>query len=142
MAYCTLADLIAQFGGPMLREATDRGELATGTIDPAAIARAIASADALIDGYLKARYVLPLVATPALVNELSMTIALYKAHPNVVSEHVRRNFEDAVKMLVQISAGTIRLDVAGVEPEASSNSGARITERDRPMTPENLKGYY
>lgn len=142
MPYSTLADLIAQYGEPMLREATDRGEVATGEIDAAAIDRAIASADALIDGYLKVRYALPLVATPAIVQELSMTIALYKAHPNVASEKVRKDFEDAMKMLDKISAGTIRLDVAGVEPEASGSSGARITDRERPMTATNLKSYY
>lgn len=142
MAYCTLADMLAQFGEPMLREATDRGEVATGEVDAAAIARAIGSADALIDGHLKARYALPLAATPALVNELSMTVALYKAHPNVASDKVRKDYEDALKTLGQISSGTIRLDVAGVEPEAANTSGARITDRQRPMTPDNLKGYY
>ena len=141
MGYCTLADLIAQYGEPMLIEATDRGTEATGTVDETAIARAIASADALIDGALKVRYALPLASTPALVNDLSMTIALYRAHANVASEKVRKDYEDAMRTLSQISAGAVRLDIAGVEPASSGSSGARITDRDRPMTPENMKGW-
>lgn len=141
MPYCTLEQLVAQFGELILVEATDRAEVATGAIDATAIERAIASADALVDGYLKVRYALPLEATPALVNELSMTVALYKAHPNVASEKIRRDYEDALKTLMQISRGDIRLDVAGVEPASSGSSGARITDRDRPFTPENLKGF-
>lgn len=141
MAYSTLADLTAQYGEPMLREATDRGEVATGEIDAAAIASAIASADALIDGSLKVRYALPLTATPALVRELSMTIALYKAHANVAAEKVRQDYQDALKLLTQISAGTVRLDIAGAEPASSGTSGARITDRQRPMTEHNLKGW-
>lgn len=141
MAYCTLADLIAQYGTPMLIEATDRGAVATGAVDETAIARAIQSADALIDGALKVRYALPLATTPALINDLSMTIALYRAHANVASDKVRKDYEDALKTLAQISAGTMRLDVAGIEPAASGSAGARITDRDRPMTPENMKGW-
>lgn len=143
MSYCTLADLVSQFGTPMLVEATDRAEVATGEIDEAAIARAIASADALIDGYLKGRYKLPIAdPVPPLLTELSMTVALYKAHPNVASEHVRENYEDALKMLGQISKGDVRLDADGVEPEASNSQGARITETERPMTVAKLKGFY
>jgi phage gp36-like protein len=142
VSYCTLADMISQFGTPMLVEATDRGETATGEIDEAAIARAIASADALIDGYLAGRYALPLVVTPAIVQELSMTIALYKAHPNVASEKVRKDYEDALKTLAQIASGVIRLSVEGIEPEGSNSQGARITETERPMTVKKLKGFY
>lgn len=141
MPYATLADLVAQYGERVLRDATDRAEASTGTIDADAVARAIASADALIDGYLKARYALPLVTTPALVNELSMTIALYKLHPEVTAEKVRRDYEDALKLLDRIAAGTIRLDVAGAEPQASGTGGARITDREPQLTQEKLRGW-
>jgi phage gp36-like protein len=142
MAYCTLAQMLVQYGEPMLRDATDRADAATGDVDEAAVERAIASADALIDGYLKVRYALPLGDTPALVNELSMTIALYKAHPRVADEKVQRDYDNALKLLTQISKGDIKLDAAGAEPASAGTSGVRITpDREPHFTSDKLKGY-
>lgn len=141
MAYCTLDQLIAQYGEPLLREATDRGDVATGEIDAVAVARAIASADALIDGYLKVRYALPLVSTPALVTEWSMVIALYKLHPAVAAEKVRQDYQDTMKMLAQVSAGTLKLDVAGIEPTSSGSGEVRTNDPDRRLSADDLTSY-
>ena len=141
MAYCTLDQLIAQYGEALLAESTDRGDVSTGEIDETAVQAAIDSADALIDGYLKLRYALPLATLPALVNELALPIALYKLHAAVASQKVRQDYDDALKLLAQINAGTVRLDVAGAEPAASGASGVRVTDRERPFTADSLKGY-
>ncbi len=141
-AYCTLQDLIDRYGEPLLREVTDRGDVSADEIDPVAIDRAIADAGALIDGYLKPRYALPLNPVPPLVKRLSLTIALYEAHASVANEKVRRDYDDALKLLTQISSGAVKLDANGTEPASSGSQGARITDRERPFTPENLKGYF
>lgn len=142
MSYCTLDDMLAQYGEPLLREATDRGEVATGVVDPAAVAAAIDSGDALIDGYLAVRYALPLATTPLLVKTLSMTVALYKVHAGVASQKVTQDYQDALRQLQQIAQGLMRLDVAGAEPAGSGGAGVKFTDRCRPFTPENLKGYF
>ena len=46
-----------------------------------------------------------------------------------------------MKSLREIAAGVIRLDVAGVEPAASGASGVKVTDRERDLTPENMRGY-
>ncbi|MPZ57614.1 MAG: DUF1320 domain-containing protein [Rhizobiales bacterium] len=141
MPYATLEQLTDRFGESMLIELTDRAEPPAGAIDQDVIDRALADADALIDGYLKGRYLLPLSATPPLVTDLALAIAGYKLHRNVASEKIRKDYEDALKTLRDIAAGTVRLDLAGAEPEASGASGVQFSDRERDMTPDNLKGF-
>lgn len=141
MSYCTKAELETRFGTAMLVDATDRGAEATGAIDPNAVARAIKDADALIDGYLAARYQLPLASTPDLVNTLSLTIAIYKLHPAVADEKLRKDYEDALKTLQHISRGDIRLDLAGSEPATADHGDVRTNEPERPLSAATMKGY-
>src|SRR5690606_6605607 len=51
------------FRRPLLVALTDRAEVATGEIDQDVVDRALADTDAMIDGYIAARYALPLAAT-------------------------------------------------------------------------------
>jgi len=142
MAYCTQADMVTQYGEVLLRDATDRGDIASGSIDAAAVSRAIASADALIDAALAVRYSLPLAVTPALVNELSMTIALYKLHSSVAPEKVRKDYEDALAQLKQIAAGTLKVaDSTGEEIAGDDDEGVVTNEPERLLTAESMKGY-
>jgi len=141
MTYASQADLVDRFGAPMLVDLTDRAEVATGAIDAAVIARALADADAAIDGYLKGRYALPLPTTPPLLRDIAIAIAGYKLHRDAVSEKIRQDYVDAEKKLLLIAGGSIRLDIAGVEPESSGSTGVRFTDRERPLTADSLKGY-
>jgi phage gp36-like protein len=141
MPYCTLAQLIDRFGEPTLIAATDRGALATGVVDSAAVERAIADADAYIDGFLSARYAMPLASVPSQVNELSLTVSIYKLHPNVAGEKITADYKDAQKLLGQISSGIFRLSIAGIEPATSGNSDVRTNEPDRTFTAQTLRGY-
>ena len=141
MPYASQAQLEDRYGTSMLIELTDRASPPADAIDVDVIDRALADADALIDGFLKGRYLLPLSSTPPLVVDLALAIAVYKLHRNVASDKVRRDYEDAMKVLRDIAAGTVRLDVDGAEPTASGASGVKTNDRDRPLTPDNLKGF-
>jgi phage gp36-like protein len=141
MSYATQAELVERYGDPMLIQLSDRADPPANVIDAGVVARALADADAAIDGYLAGRYALPLSATPDLVRDLALAIAVYKLHRDTASDKIRKDYEDALATLRQISAGVIRLNVAGVEPASSGASGVRITDRERPLTPENLKGF-
>ncbi|WP_316171043.1 DUF1320 domain-containing protein [Bradyrhizobium sp. SZCCHNRI1058] len=141
MSYAAQSDLVARYGTPMLIDLTDRADPPAGTIDAAVVTQALADADAAIDGYLLGRYSLPLATTPALLKDLAVPIAVYKLHRDTVSDKVRADYLDALKTLSQIASGAVRLAVAGIEPAASGASGVRTTDRARPLTPENLKGF-
>ncbi|WP_316191305.1 MULTISPECIES: DUF1320 domain-containing protein [unclassified Bradyrhizobium] len=141
MSYASQSDLVSRYGTPMLIDLTDRAEPPAGVIDAAVVSQALADADAAIDGYLLGRYTLPLATTPPLLRDLAVPIAVYKLHRDSVSDKVRSDYLDALKILSQISTGVVRLAVAGIEPAASGASGVRTTDRARPLTPENLKGF-
>ena len=68
-------------------------------------------------------------------------IAIYKAHPSVAAEKIRRDYEDALKQLKAIASGEITLDVAGVEPEGAGSSEVLTNEPERPLSAASLKAY-
>lgn len=142
MAYATLQQLIDRFGERMLVALTDRADIPAHVIDQAVIDRALADTDALIDGYLMARYVLPIVgAVPPLLADLAQAIAIYKLHVQAADPKIEADYKDALRALQQIASGTIRLPVAGAEPATQGGSGAVVTDRERPFTAENMKGF-
>ena len=141
MPYATLAQLTDRFGERMLVARTDRGVIARETIDTAVVNRAIADTDAVIDGYLKVRYVLPLVPVPALVGDLAQALVIYKLHTAAPDATILKDYEDARKTLREISQGMVQLDSAGVEPATSDSGGARMTDRERPLSADQMTGF-
>jgi len=116
-------------------------EVATGLIDTSVVDRALADTDAAIDGYLKDRYVLPLAETPALITDLALAIAIYKLYVYAPNNKIVADYKDAILSLRDIASGVIRLSVAGAEVATTGGSRARMTNRERPMTVHNLKGF-
>lgn len=141
MTYATQAQLTERFGERLLVELTDRGEVVTDTIDSDVVDRALADTDAMIDGYLAARYALPMATVPPLITDLAQVIAIYKLHVFEPNEKIRKDYEDALRQLREISSGAIKLPIAGLEPAGTGGTGARVTDRERPMTEQNLKGF-
>jgi phage gp36-like protein len=133
MAYCTQADLEERYGAAELVELTDRDRI--GVADATAIARAIADADALVNGYLAGRYTLPLASTPPALTRLACVVARYHLYADHPTEHVRRAYEDAVRLLEQVAAGkvTLGLDAGGTAPVAESG-GAEVSAPERVFT--------
>lgn len=141
MPYCTQADLIERYGSQFLVDLTDRAEVATGTIDADAVTRAISEADALIDGYVKGRYVLPFSTVPDPLGTISREIAIYKLHVYEPSKKIDDEYNQALKTLEAIAKGTILLDADGVTPSGTGAGGVRVTDRERPFTADNMKGW-
>ena len=141
MTYATLDQLQDRYGERMLIQLTDRATPPAGAIDTDVTDRALADAGALIDGYLKGRYRLPLASVPPLVTDLALKVAIYNLHGAVVAEKVARDYQDALKLLREIAAGIVRLDVEGAEPEASGSSGVRTNEPERPLSNAAMKGF-
>jgi phage gp36-like protein len=141
VTYATQQQLTDRYGLAMLVALTDRGEEATGTIDPAVLTRVLADTDAMIDGYLMARYALPLSTVPPLVTDLAQVIAIWKLHTSEPDPKIKADYDAAMRQLADVSKGILRLPVAGIEPPTSGASGARITDRERPFTEANMKGW-
>jgi len=141
MPYASQQELIDRFGEQMLIDLTDRATPPAGAIDATVVDRALTDTDAAIDGYLGAKYQLPLTDTPPLVVDLALAIAIYKLHPFAPNSKIKDDYTDALKTLLQISQGTVKLPIAGLEPEGKGSSGVRTNDRDRPFDADNLRGF-
>ncbi len=141
MPYATQAQLNERYGEAMLIAATDRGPVPTGVPDAAVIARALASADDVIDLFLRDRYTLPLAEVPPVLADLAQAIAIWKLHPYDAGQKLKDEYDAAMKMLRDIADGRGRLGVAGVETPGTGGTGAQMTDRERPMTAENMTGF-
>ncbi|MBO3704268.1 MAG: DUF1320 domain-containing protein, partial [Candidatus Accumulibacter sp.] len=86
MSYATQPDLVARFGLQELIEQTDRVNAAV--IDAAVVDRELAYASAVIDGYLAARYVLPLPTVPDLLVGLCCDLVRYALYTDAAPDIV------------------------------------------------------
>lgn len=140
MTYATIDHLLDRYGSRLLVQLTDRGELATGEIDTDIVDRALADTDAAINGRL-VKYRLPLTDVPELLVDLAQVIAIYKLHRFQPDPKIEADYKDAMATLRDISTGIVSLSIAGAEVPGSDGNGVRITDRERPLTADNLKGY-
>jgi phage gp36-like protein len=128
MPYVDIGGLIDRYGETELVQLTDT--LGVGAYDEAVIARAIADADAVIDGYLAGRYRLPLEAVPSNLALLAGDIVRYRLWRDAASEEVRRRYDDAIGYLNRLADGRVRLaqDLADApDPGGPAHvAGARV----------------
>ena len=141
MPYTSLAQLIDHYGERTLIGLSDRAEVPTGVVDTDVVDRALTDTDAVIDGYLKPRYQLPLSEEQPLIADLAQVIAYWKLHLYEPDPKAKKDYEDAMRMLRDISGGVVRLSAAGVEPSGAGGTGVRITDRERPMSADKMTGW-
>jgi phage gp36-like protein len=139
MTYATQQDLVDRFGSEELIQLTDRAN--NGTIDSTVVTRALSDADAEINGYLAARYSLPLATVPAMLVRLACDIARYQLWSHRVTEAVRTRYEDAVKLLKSLSRGEAELGVATGQETPPSDSGIAVVTSGRVFNRSNLSDY-
>ena len=140
MAYATQADLVERFGADELVQLTNR--LGGQSIDAVVLGRALADADAEIDGYLATRYTLPLASTPAVLVRLSADLARYQLCRDKVPDSVRQRYVDGVAVLKRLATGEVQLAGIAAVP-AAGGAGNAVASRtaERQFGPGQLQGY-
>ena len=122
MSYHVLDDILKRVSEERLVQLTNDAD--GDTIDEDVYAEARADADAEIDGYIGARYGLPLASTPALIKRLSITLTTYHLYRRRITDdddfpgQVRKDYEDAIRALCRLSDGTVTL---GTQPAPAQN---------------------
>lgn len=140
MPYATLDDLIERAGDAEIRQIADRNR--DGTPDPEVIAAAIQDAANLIDGYVGAKYALPLPSVPALVGTWAVSIARYVLHRNKAPDHVKKDYDDATAALKDVARGLIALPVdPGETPPAETGGTVMAEHPPQVFTPGKLRGW-
>ena len=134
MPYATQSDLAARFGEAELLQQTDL--TGTGAINGQAVEDATdltrKDASALIDGYVSARYSLPLAVVPGLLVGVCCDLARYALYIEAVPPIVQQRRDQAIATLRDISLGKLRLDVGGDTPSVPAPSGlAQVVQAGR-----------
>lgn len=140
MPYAVKQDMVTRFTQPELIQLTDR-EGAADAIDDEVLNRALADADAEIDGYLVGRYTLPLATVPRILTGVACDIARYRLYDDRATEHVRQRYEDAVKLLRSVAEGKLTLGLDANNQPTPTTSGAQFTEPQRTFTRDSLSDY-
>jgi phage gp36-like protein len=138
VSYSTQANLeAAGISSKVLVMLADDDE--NGIADAAVVASAIAKADAEIDGYLGSRYTVPVSPVPALVEQLSTTIAIWRlyGHRGRTDERRAKDYDDAVATLKRLARGEMVLPAVGggeVATDGADLPQASRTAEDRTFT--------
>lgn len=139
MPYATAQDMIDRFGQQEMIELTDRANL--GAIDAIVLGRALADADAEINGYLASRYALPLASVPPVLVAKASDMARYYLYDVRVSEAVKARYDDAVKYLQSLAKGLVSLGLDPVDVPVADAGGVQITANDRVFNGTGLADY-
>ncbi len=133
--YCTKQGMIDRFGQDELIQLTDRSNPPADIIDDTVLNRAMDDADSVINGYLSARYTLPLAIVPTALARYAADIARFFLYDDSATERVEKAYEKAISFLKDVSKGiaSVGTDQVGEKPAESNQativSGGRIFGR-------------
>ncbi|MGH3265735.1 MAG: gp436 family protein, partial [Trebonia sp.] len=119
MAYAGIADMVERYGQVEMIRLTTPAEQDMDTVQPEPVLRALEEASALIDGYLRRRYQVPLELVPAEVRRACCILArfdLATGDNREASERAVQDRKDTMAWLTQISRGDVLLPLAEVKP--------------------------
>jgi len=132
VTYAVQQDLVDRFGQKEILELTDRTN--TGNIDATVVGRALADADARINGYLQVRYVLPLASAPAVLVGIASDIARYYLFDDKATDQVTQRYKDAIKFLQDVASGAASIGVDAANQAAAASGGPQVQANDRVLT--------
>ena len=132
MAYATTTDMIDAFGeAEMIRLTAPEGGLDEAVVVVRA-ENALADASATIDGYLRARYAVPLADPPpreiARACRILARFDLAQGEQRSPSESMTKERDGVIAWLRDVAAGRVDLDVPATPPGAAT-AGARVSDR-------------
>ena len=141
MAYSTQADILEQMDSDILVQLTDDAD--AGAVDADAVTRAIADADAEINGYCGARYATPFVTVPAIIRKVSVDLAIYNlyARRTSVPEDRQKRYTDAIRFLKDVAKGIATLGANDPDGSPAEANTLDIDQSPRLFTRDTLQGF-
>jgi len=141
MAYCTQSDILESLDQTTLIQLTD--DAGTEGIDASAVARAIADADAEIDGYCGSRYSVPFATVPDIIRKFSVAIAVKNlfSRRRGAPDNRRKDYDDAIAFLKDVAKGVASLGVNDPDGTPAASNAPDIDGPDRVFDRDNLEGF-
>jgi phage gp36-like protein len=136
MGYLTQDDVLLRFKEQELIQLTDHQ--GTGSADIELLDRALADANAEIEGYIGARYPLPLDAPIKVLVAYGFDIVRYRLYDDQATDQVTKRYNDAVKFLSLVAAGKIDL---GAGPDNLNAGSPAIAAPERVFSGQSLRDY-
>lgn len=125
MTYASQQNLTDRFGEDELIQLSDRAN--TGLINSTVVARALADADAEINGYLSTRYTLPLSSVPEVLVVIACNIARYRLDNRDPREDIVTRYKDAIKYLKDVASGEGSLGVDSSNARPATNNSVQMS---------------
>ncbi|WP_319543160.1 DUF1320 domain-containing protein [uncultured Pseudodesulfovibrio sp.] len=143
MPYCTLDDIKGQLDEREIIQLTDDAD--TGAVDLDNVNRAISDADAEINGYLGARYAVPLDPVPAVVGKYAVDIAVYhlESRRRGASDSRKERYDMAIRFLTKVGEGKLTLGVNDPEDTPRDNEAPQMASSnpERLFSRDSMKGF-
>jgi phage gp36-like protein len=141
VTYATKQDLIDRFSQDELVQLTDTTNDPPVAIDDTRVTRALTDADSMINGYIAARYDVPVSPVPSSLVLAACSIARYMLYRDHAPDRVTNDYNNAIKWLTQVSTGTVSLTDVAAAPTPQSSGGSVMTNSPvRSFTRDSLRG--
>lgn len=143
--YIQAQDLTDVMDEITLRQLSTDNSRAT-EVNQAVIAKACEYATETVDGYLRARYLLPLNQVPTLVRNICLQLArywLYSRRPDGKGfpDNVKETHSQALKDLERIASGKLHLGLTEIGAEGDDNLPSALKFKARAPQKLDLSGY-
>jgi phage gp36-like protein len=143
--YATVADMTARFGETHLIRLSRPEDRTAETVDEVKVETALADVSAVIDGYIRGRYFVPIAAPPAEIVRATCVLARYElaqGEHSDPSEEMSKARKDTITWLENIAKELINLDVpAALAAGPAVGSGPRMSDRPRIMSLDTMRGF-
>lgn len=156
MTYATATALLTRFDAAEIAQRVDRGvprlitaqllsdiaaaasldaytaeEVARANTALAVLQRALQDADDTINGYISARYTLPLLPVPAVLQRVACELARFYLYDDQVTDLIKDRQASNMKWLAEVSRGTVSLGAdAATGAQPVSSAGAELVTGD------------
>lgn len=139
--YCAKADILDLLEEQKLVQLTDDEN--TGLVNDARVDKAIADACGEVDGYLGARYPLPLPITPVIIRKCAVDIAIYNLFSRALGapEERRDRYKDAIAFLGKVASGGISIGAGDPDGTPKPSEAPRMSGGGNVFCRNSLKGF-
>lgn len=136
--YATQDDLIKRYSVDVIATLAPSRDT---EFDDKKVDEALADASETIDSYLGGRYTLPLSQIPAVLERHCCYIARYFLEKNRATEQARQDYEDSLRYLEKVAAGTISLGISEAGDTVESESSAVLESSGSVWARDKARGF-